>query len=642
MTNPAQSSSPKPGSGTGGPGELTRRFQRVVNQSLDEFRTVGRPDLVDEVAAEVARPAAARPVVLVAGETRRGKSTLINALLRHPGLSPGAPDVATTAYLVFSHGDQAAATVTIQPAGATVVSTATDKTPAEGVERRPITMNEIGTWATTEGNPANVREVLAVEVTLDASLLRSITLVDTPGHGGLESVTGSISVPIARQADAVVFVLDAGSPISAPELAFLHSVSARVDAVIVAVAKKDDYPGWSRIVEDDRELLRRYAPELANVPVIAVSAHVAEAAKAREPGSAATALWNESGLGELQRMLEQRVAARASLLRACNILVTARDGLKAAHGVAALGVAATRGEPGLKEAIEVERGRLRQYGSRWSHRVNAGIGTLKLAHGEELGRDLAELQRKYVPIIERSSRNEHEKVADQLVAELDQLAARLAETAGLAIAALVAEATAELDSEEQFHAIVDRASAAVSEHSSVRRVNKASNRQLTKVDKLAGFVSFSSGKSIAGIVTALPLIAGFGLPVIGVGLGVGALFSYMMTTSRQELNMQANLKAWLQAQITEAQRQISTDFGRRMISAQENLREAITDHLDQRRAELDRAAAAYAATGPGDQSGLRAAEADMARIAKLLGETDQILASLGAFRGPARKMVRAL
>jgi hypothetical protein len=646
MTSPTQNSSPKQG-------ELSLRFQRVINQSLDEFRAAGRPDLVDDVAAEVARPAAARPVVLVAGETRRGKSTLVNALLRHPGLSPGNPDVATTAYLIFSHGDQAAATVTIQPAGATAAAEAADtartRTVAEGVERRSITMNEIGTWATTEGNPGNVREVLAVEVTLNASLLRSMTFVDTPGHGGLESPTGSISVPIARQADAVVFVLDAGSPISAPELAFLHSVSARVDAVIVAVAKTDDYPGWSRIVDDDRELLRRYAPELANVPVLAVSARVAQQALAQDPKTmdpvtkdpVARELWNESGLAELQRILEQRIAARASLLRACNILVTARDGLKAVNGVAALGVAATRGEPGLKEAIDAERVKLRQYGSRWSQRVNAGIGKVKLAHGEQLARGLAELQRKYIPVIENSSRNEHEQVADQFVAEVDQLAARLAEAAGLAIAALVADATAELDNEEQFHAIVDQASAAVSQHSSVRRVTKASDRQLTKVDKLAGFVSFSSGKSIAGIVTALPLIAGFGLPVIGVGLGVGALFSYMMTTSRKELNTQANLKAWLQAQMTEAQRQISTDFAGRMIDAQENLREAITDHLDRRRAELDRAAATYATTGPGDQTALRAAEAELARIAKLLGETEQILALLGAFRGPARKMVRA-
>jgi GTP-binding protein EngB required for normal cell division len=613
-------------SGTGS-GEITQRFRTVVNLSLEEFKAVGRRDLMDEVAAEARRAPVERPVVLIAGEARRGKSSLVNALLRHPGLSPAGPDLATSTYLLFKHGEEASATLAIQA--------------ANGVERRPIPLDEIGDWATTEGNPGNVRRVLAVEVEVDAPVLSALTIVDTPGHGGLDSAEGSIGVPMARQADAVVFVLDAGSPISHPELAFLRSVSARVDAVIVVVTKTDDFPGWARIIDDDRDLLRRYAPELANVPVLAVSARVAEKALVRQPGPVADQLWQESGMDALQQLLKQRVAGRASLLRACNILVTARDGLRTVNGLAALGVAAARGEPGVKTAIEAERTRLRQYGSHWNQRVNAGIGKVKLNHGEALGSGLGVLQREYVGTIENTKRHGHEAIADQLVTDINQLAASLSKQAGLAIAELVAEITDEIAAEEQLGAIVDRASAAVSEHGTVQRVTKASERQLTKVDKLAGFVSFSSGKSIAGIATALPLVAGFGLPIIGVGLGVGALFSFMMTTSRRELNTQNNMKAWCQAQITEAQRQISADFGRRMIDAQDSLRDALTAYLEQRRAELDGAAAQYAqqAAGTVNQAAVRTAEAEMTRIGKLIGETDQVLMLLGAFRAPAKKMV---
>ncbi|HEY1626464.1 MAG TPA: dynamin family protein [Streptosporangiaceae bacterium] len=611
-----------------GAGEATKRFRAVVNHSLDEFRAVGRMDLIDEVAAETKRPAVEQPVVLIAGETRRGKSSLVNALLRHPGLSPAGPDLATSAYLLFSHGDQSSATL--------VIAAGTE------VERRPIPLDDIGEWATTDGNPGNVRRVLAVEVKADAPVLANVTIVDTPGHGGLDSAEGSIGVPMARQADAVVFVLDAGSPVSDPELAFLRSVSARVDAVIVVVTKIDDYPGWERIAADDRDLLGRYAPELANVPVLAVSARVAEKALARQPGPVADELWRESGMDELQRLLERRVAGRASLLRASNILVTARDGLRTVNGLAALGVAAARGEPAVKTAVEAERTRLRQYGSRWSQRMNAGIAKVKLTHGEALGKGLGELQRKYIGTIEKSKRQEHEAIADQLVTDINELAAALSKQAGLSLAGLVAEITAEIRAEEQLDAIVDQASAAISEYGAVQRVNKASERKLTRVDKLAGFVSFSSGKSIAGIATALPLVAGFGLPIIGVGLGVGAVFSFLMTTGRRDLNLQNNLKAWVQQQINEAQRQISADFGRRMIDAQENLKDALTDYLDRRRAELDAAAAQYAqlAAGAGRQAAVRSAEAEMTRISKLITETDEVLALLGAFRAPARKMVR--
>src|SRR5690606_11247841 len=47
-----------------------------------------------------------KPSVVVVGETKRGKSSLINALLASPGLSPVDADVATATYLVFDHAEQ--------------------------------------------------------------------------------------------------------------------------------------------------------------------------------------------------------------------------------------------------------------------------------------------------------------------------------------------------------------------------------------------------------------------------------------------------------------------------------------------------------------------------------------------------------
>ncbi|HEY1618053.1 MAG TPA: dynamin family protein, partial [Streptosporangiaceae bacterium] len=210
--------------------DLGRSYQLAVNQALDEFRAAGRPDLVDEVAGDVRRPRPDRPVVLVAGETKRGKSSLVNALVRRPGLSPTGVDIATTAYLVFRHGAQPLASVATLVGGQP--------------QRRQIEFDEIGDWATSEGNLGNARQVLGVEVALPTPLLGSLTIVDTPGRGGLESVNGAVSVPAARQADAIIFVLDAGSPVAAPELAFLREATASVDAVLIVIAKTDDYPGW--------------------------------------------------------------------------------------------------------------------------------------------------------------------------------------------------------------------------------------------------------------------------------------------------------------------------------------------------------------------------------------------------------------
>jgi hypothetical protein len=56
---------------------------------------------------EVARWQPDKPVAVVVGETKRGKSSLVNALLGTPGLSPVDAAVATTAYLEFAYADEA-------------------------------------------------------------------------------------------------------------------------------------------------------------------------------------------------------------------------------------------------------------------------------------------------------------------------------------------------------------------------------------------------------------------------------------------------------------------------------------------------------------------------------------------------------
>ncbi len=613
--------------GTGTPGragtDLSRGYQSAVNQALDEFRAAGRPDLVDEVAGQVGRQQPARPVVLVAGETKRGKSSLVSVLMRRPGLSPAGVDLATTAYVVLGYGDAEQARVATLSAGQ--------------VTRREIGLDEIGEWATTAGNAGNMRQVLGVEVSLPVPLLSSVTLVDTPGRGGLESVHGAISVPVARQAGAVIFVLDAGAPVTSPELAFLRETAAQVDAVIVVVAKTDDYPGWERIVAEDRALLARYAPSLRGLPVLPVSAQVAEAALEQPPGPLADELWQESGLAALEQQLTERVAGRAGVLRACNVLLTARDGLAEVGSLTAAGLAAARGDPALRERLAAERTRLAGFGregSRWSGKLGAGVQKIKIDHAEALGRELSALQRRCFHSIEKSKRAQHEAIADQLVEDIEELAASLSERAGLRLAELMTELLGDIDNEARLTAAVALASEGL--QPGTVRLDKAASRELTRVDKLAGLVSFSSGKSMGGIVTALPLFAGAALPVIGIGLGAGAVFSVLMRGARRDLNLQSALKSWCQAQLGEGQRLIASDFARRMVDVQEELREVLADHLDRRRRELDEIVAscdrALAADQAGGQQARREVEAGLGRIRSKIAATDRLLAQLGAFR----------
>src|SRR5690606_31301077 len=104
------------------------------------------------------------PSLVVVGETKKGKSSLVDALVGRPGLSPVAVDVATATYMILEHG----------PDSATVV-------PVEGPPRT-IPLDELADWVTADGVKRNPDAVPSpVRVQLDHELLRSIVLIDTPG-----------------------------------------------------------------------------------------------------------------------------------------------------------------------------------------------------------------------------------------------------------------------------------------------------------------------------------------------------------------------------------------------------------------------------------------------------------------------------
>ena len=142
--------------------------------------------------------------VVVVGEKKRGKSSLINALLRRPGLFPVDVDVATACYLGATAGE-------------------TDRAFADGDEApegTEIKFSDIPSWASVEGNrvpgshPAELLHpgVTAVTVELAHPLLASgLTIVDTPGVGGLQAGHAEITLAILKDADSVLFVVDPDS-----------------------------------------------------------------------------------------------------------------------------------------------------------------------------------------------------------------------------------------------------------------------------------------------------------------------------------------------------------------------------------------------------------------------------------------------
>ena len=228
----------------------------------------------------------------VVGERSRGKSRLINAMLRRPGLLPVDIDVASNVFVVITHAGEGEEHVEVRF--------------GDGQESRRVPVGELEQYASENGNAGNVKGVQSVTVHLQSPLLAAgIELYDTPGVGGLISEHGSIALEVTRQADGLIMVLEAAKPVSKPEIDFISMVAGRASdtPVVFCLTKIDQYQGQNidEMTSFLREALARHAPTLSDSPVVCVSAIRAERSlecRETEPDRA-DELAGQSGMGAL-------------------------------------------------------------------------------------------------------------------------------------------------------------------------------------------------------------------------------------------------------------------------------------------------------------------------------------------------------
>lgn len=161
--------------------------------------------------------------VLVAGEAKRGKSTLVNALLGRPVLPMGVTPLTASATTV-RYGQQEGASAVFRDGR---------------VESFPL--SELDDLVTERGNPGNRRNLVSVTVVADAPVLaRGVELVDTPGTGSVYAHNTAEAEAALETMDAAVFVLTADPPVSASEQELMARV-AELSVTMFVVLNKADY-----------------------------------------------------------------------------------------------------------------------------------------------------------------------------------------------------------------------------------------------------------------------------------------------------------------------------------------------------------------------------------------------------------------
>jgi GTP-binding protein EngB required for normal cell division len=174
--------------------------------------------------------------VTCVGQFKRGKSTLLNALVNEPVLPTGVVPV-TSVVTILRHGLDRRARVRFSSG-----------------ELRALDPLELPAYVSEEQNPENEKGVVAAEVFLPHPLFSTgLCLVDTPGLGSVFEANTETTRSFVPHIDAALVVLGADPPISGEELSLVEELSRSVPHLIFVLNKAD------RLSEAERRDARRFA-----------------------------------------------------------------------------------------------------------------------------------------------------------------------------------------------------------------------------------------------------------------------------------------------------------------------------------------------------------------------------------------------
>lgn len=247
--------------------------------------------------------------LVVIGEMKRGKSTLVNALVGRRVL-PSDVDVATCQVFRVANATHEACRLRLEDG-----STRDLTWEALAHVGSQAVIDRDGALSGSDGAAQAIRpgEVIRwVEVDLPIRFLPAgVTVLDTPGLGSLYAAHAQVTERFLPMADAAIFVLDSLEPIKAAELDILEAILHRTRDVFF-VQTKIDLVGrdeWPKMIARNQEILaERFGRRLEDPRVWPIASEVLLRAGA-SPERQAEALVHVS------RHREMAAALRAFLAR---------------------------------------------------------------------------------------------------------------------------------------------------------------------------------------------------------------------------------------------------------------------------------------------------------------------------------------
>lgn len=263
---------------------------RIVSEALTEL---GMENVAQQFGRLMVKLAEDRFTLAVLGQFKRGKSSLMNAIIGRELLPTGVLPL-TSAITVLKYG----------PTERLIVSRQNSIFPGE------LSVSSLSDYVTEKGNPGNQKKVKTACVELPVPFLRhGIEFVDTPGIGSTIMANTATTYSFLPECDAVLFVTSVDTPMTSLELEFLKEIRKYVSRIFFVVNKID------LVTNDERAEVIKFVSETigahiesGTVKVFPVSARLGLTART----SGDVLLYEQSGLKAIEETLASFLSAEKS------------------------------------------------------------------------------------------------------------------------------------------------------------------------------------------------------------------------------------------------------------------------------------------------------------------------------------------
>jgi GTP-binding protein EngB required for normal cell division len=192
-----------------------------ISLLLNTAHTLEQDNLIDDIMQLQQKMHNEELNIVITGIFKRGKSSLIKAVIQENIMPTGVVPVTAIINLL-----KYAATPSLE-----IFFKKKEKV------TKPI--SSLNEFVSEEENPENIKNVAHVIVYHPAPILKTITIIDTPGVGSSFEHNTDTTLQFLYKIDVAIFVLSADMPISKTDIEFLQQLYEQIKNIVFVENKKD-------------------------------------------------------------------------------------------------------------------------------------------------------------------------------------------------------------------------------------------------------------------------------------------------------------------------------------------------------------------------------------------------------------------